>query len=79
MKYIKLSPGYLKVKINTILHDELKRAAAEASSAADEPINPEEYAAEIIESYMASRRLAKCEGAIDELIPLVERVMEGGA
>lgn len=57
MKYIRIAPGYLQVKINETLLADLKRAAAEVSSASDEPISVEQYAAEIIESYMASRRL----------------------
>jgi hypothetical protein len=65
----------LRVRVNQILLNELNRAAAECSSAADDPISPEEYAAEIIESYMASRRLGRADAFIGAISPSVDALL----
>jgi EAL domain-containing protein (putative c-di-GMP-specific phosphodiesterase class I) len=56
--YMRSIQNTLRVSVNEELYSDLKLAAAQASSMADEPISPEDFASEIIESYMASRRLA---------------------
>jgi EAL domain-containing protein (putative c-di-GMP-specific phosphodiesterase class I) len=55
--YMRNTQNTLRVAVNDAIYSELKLAAAQASSMADEPISPEEFASEIIESHMASRRL----------------------
>lgn len=63
----------LTIRINSVLFNELCVAAAEASSVADEPVSPSEYAAEIVESYMATRRLEKADAFIDEAMTLIDK------
>jgi hypothetical protein len=61
----------LAVKLNDGLFTELLKAASEATDEA-EPLSVEEYASEIIEAYMATRRLEAADKFIDSIIPAVD-------
>ena len=66
----------ITVKITDPIFAELIKAAAEATDE-NEPLTVEQYASEIIEAYMATRRLKAADKFIDSIIPAVDARLEG--